>query len=168
MNTNLEAIFNEAEKRYLTTDELGAVGTYVDSLPDRLGLYRMLRDQEVDLLQKVADQLQQEYSQASVPVLEHCIKNGVLALRSCALTMLMMDDNHIHDRVTWLKQIQQTYQSQEMDASFYRLLEKQLTATLSPQQMALLQPPLTAVQNSLGDRAQAVEVSENFSVSSLF
>jgi len=168
MNTNLETIFNEAEKRYLNSEELSAVGNYVDSLPARLALYRMLRDQEVSLLQSVANQLEQDYSQVGTAALEQCIKNGVLALRSCALTMLMMDDNHIHDRITWLKQSQQTYQSRDIDASFYRLLEKQLNATLSVEQMGLLQPSLTAVQNSLGDRAQAVEVSENFSVSSLF
>lgn len=168
MNTNLETIFNEAEKRYLTSDELGAVGQYVDSLPERLGLYRLLRDQEVTLIQAVADQLEQDHRGVSVPLLEQCIKSGVLALRSCALTMLMMDDNHIHERMTWLKQSQQTYQSQEIDASFYRLLDKQLNASLNPQQMVLLQPSLTVVYNTLGDRARSVEVSENLSVSSLF
>ncbi|KKI99319.1 globin family protein [Prochlorothrix hollandica] len=168
MNSNLETIFNEAEKRYLTTDELGTMGNYVDSLPTRLSVYRWLRDQEVELLQTVADQLQQEYSQASVPVMEQCIKNGVLALRSCAMAMLMLDDNYVHDRVSWLKQSQQNYQSQEMDASFYRLLDKQLSRLLNTQQLSLLQPSLNVVQNVLGDRARAVEASENLSVSSLF
>jgi len=168
MHTSVEAVFNEAEKRYLTSDELAVLGQYVDTMPNRLTLYRQLRDREVDLFQAVADQLQREFSQTPETTLEQCVKNGVLALRSCAMAMLMMDDNRLQDRLAWLKQSQQNYQSQDMDATLYRLLDKQLAQMFSGQQVALLQPFLNAIQNALGDRARAIEAAESISVSSLF
>lgn len=58
MPPQLEAIFDDAESRYLKPNELQLLSQYVDSLPVRLSAYRTLRDRELEVMQLVADQLQ--------------------------------------------------------------------------------------------------------------
>jgi hypothetical protein len=150
MDTRIESIFDEAENRYLNPDELGILSEYVESLPDRLEAYRLLRDQEITVMQKVADQLQVELSQESVENLERSIKNALLSLRYCAMGMLLNDDalvkNHL---VNWLSQTTKVYNTQAIDKALYRLLIQELGQTLSPSQMAFLKPMLTLAQDSL-------------------
>jgi len=55
MNPKLEALFDEPERAYLQTDELNALSQFVSSLPERITLYQRLRNEEVTLMQSVAD-----------------------------------------------------------------------------------------------------------------
>jgi hypothetical protein len=175
MSLTIESVFNEAEKRYLSADELGIVTQYVSSLNDRLALYRTLREQEVTWTQVVVNQLQQQFAQTDSQLLEQVIKNGLLALRSCSMAMLLKDDSYIQERIAWLKQAQANYKSQAIDTAFYHLLNQQLQQNLSPQHMALLQSSLTQVQTALGQTSgpmaqpeQESQLEEELSMASLF
>lgn len=150
MNSNIETLLDVAEDRYLKPEELTALGQYVTSLSDRLVIYRTLRDQEVQIMQPVADQLQAQYAQEPTEKLERCIKNALLVLRYCAMAMLLDDDNFVRDRISgWLTEVTQVYNTQAVDQQLYRLLEAKLNQTLPANQMSLLKPHLQTAQSVL-------------------
>lgn len=150
MNSQLETILDEAENRYLKPEELNLLSQYVESLPERLEAYRAIREKEIDLMQKVADQLQAEMPQEPVENLERCIKNTILVLRQCSMSMLLNDPDLIRLRLMgWLKQIAEAYQTSHIDSALYRLLEQQLQQQLSPKHLDLLTPLLTLAKNEL-------------------
>lgn len=157
MHPNLESIFDEAENRYLSADELGLISQYVESLPGRLDSYRNLRDNELEIMQLVANDLQAQLPQSSVDVLERSVKNGLLILRYCAMGMLLNDETLIRDRLLgWLTELSKVYDTTEIDSVLFRLMHQHLGRMLPPQQMTLLAPMLEMVQSELlGETAQA-------------
>lgn len=150
MNSNIETLLDVAEDRYLKPEELTALGQYVTSLSDRLVVYRTLRDQELQIMQPVADQLQAQYAQEPIDKLERCIKNALLVLRYCAMAMLLDDDHFVRDRLSgWLTEMTQVYSTQAVDQQLYRLLEAKLAQTLPANHMVLLKPHLQTAQTVL-------------------
>ena len=156
MHQQLESLFDEAENRYLKPEELGVLSQYVDSLPQRLETYRQLRDQELALMQQVADQLQAAMPQESIETLERSIKNALLVLRYCAMAMLLNDTSFVQNRLlNWLSRTVQTYNTQAVDMALYRLLNQRLTQVFNPQQLSLLKPSLALAQSTLLNAAKA-------------
>lgn len=150
MHEQLESVFDEAENRYLKPEELSVISQYVDTLPDRLDTYRNLRDKELDIMQRVADQLTAEFPQESVETLERSIRNALLVLRYCAMGMLLNDEGFVKERIQgWLSQTIQVYNTQAIDTALYRLLRQSLHKTFSAAQMSLLEPMLTLAQSLL-------------------
>jgi Phycobilisome protein len=150
MHPNLETIFDEAENRYLKPEELGVINQYVESLPERLATYRHLRDQELNIMQKVADQLQIEMPQEKVESLERSIKNALLMLRSCSMSMLLNDESFIRERLlSWVGKTMQVYDTKAIDVVLYRLLNQQLAQTFTARQISFFQPMLTLAQTML-------------------
>lgn len=147
MQSPMNGIFDEAENRYLKPEELQLIGHYVGSITDRINAYRALRDRELDLIQRAADQLQFDLPNAELSVLERAIKNGMLILRHCGMAMLLNDPNFIQTRLLdWLKDSIELYQAQGADAAFFGLMKQQLNLSLTTQQMALLEPFLSQVE----------------------
>jgi hypothetical protein len=147
MNSFLESIFDNAENRFLKPEELKLLNQYVGSLPDRLQVYRMLRDREIDIMQWVADQLQAAMPQEKTELLERSIKNAVLMLRYCAMGMLMNDDRIVCDRyVAWFSEMSHIYNTEAIDATLYHYLNLKLTQTLDSKAMSLLKPMLLLAQ----------------------
>jgi hypothetical protein len=149
MHPTLESVFNDAESRYLNANELNIVGNYVESIPDRLDVYRILRDEEVNILQPVVDQLQKKFPTADAKRLERGIKNGILSLRACAMGMLLNDQGYVQERIQWIKQTQKNNGLEDIDAVFYPLLEQQLNQTLGNLKMKLLQETFQQVRSAL-------------------
>lgn len=150
MHPQIDALFDEAESRYLKPEELNIISQFVESLPERLAAYRTLRDQELTVMQQVADQLQAQMPQEKVETLERSIKHALLMLRYCAMAMLVNDQNLIRDRfLQWLSQTSQIYATQKVDVLLYQLLNQRLSQTLSPSHLNLLKPMLTLAQNTL-------------------
>lgn len=154
MHPQIEALFDEAENRYLNSEELGVINHYVDSLPTRIDAYRTLRDRELEVMQWVADQLQAELPQVPIANLERSIKNALLLLRYCAMGMLLQDHNFVQDRLlNWLMKTVSAYDTAAIDAVLYRLLNQHLAATLSSEHMELLGPFITEAQAVLVQEA---------------
>lgn len=143
MNSKLEALFEQPEKRYLNAADLSILSQYVSSIPERLKVYRLLRDQEVVLLQPVADLLQQQQPDLSATVLERSLRNGLLVLRYAALAMLMDDPAYVSARLqSWLPEMIQSYDSQAVDLALCELLSQRLAQLLLLPQFNLLRPSL--------------------------
>ncbi|MBD1910071.1 MULTISPECIES: hypothetical protein [unclassified Leptolyngbya] len=150
MHPQLESVFDEAENRYLKPEELSVLSQYVSSLPERLDTYRVLRDRELDIMQKVADDLVAAMPGESQPRLERSIRNALLVLRYCAMGMLLEDESFVQGRIQgWLKESIQAYDTPQIETQLYTLLDKHLAQSLSAAQVALLKPLLALAQNTL-------------------
>lgn len=156
MHPQIEALFDEAETRYLNAEELTVINQYVDSLPTRIDAYRALRDQELEIMQWVADQLQSQVPQASVEMLERSIKNALLLLRYCAMGMLLQDQTFVQDRLlNWLTKTVAVYETTAIDTVLHQLLNQRLSEVLSAEQMQLLSPHITEAQQALIEKSAA-------------
>ncbi|NJK34563.1 MAG: hypothetical protein HC919_06205 [Oscillatoriales cyanobacterium SM2_2_1] len=151
MKTQLQELLDRAQERYLTSQDLKQFEDYVASLPDRLALYRLLRDQEVALLQRVADQAEAELKDAvGVETLEEGIKNLILVLRYGAMAMLLDDEGFLKQRLlSWLERVLPIQQMRQLNEMLYRFLNQELKQRLTPRQQTLLLPLITTAQVTL-------------------
>lgn len=157
MHPQIEAVFDNAETRYLKPEELRLITQYVQSLPERLAVYRSLRDQELEVMQWVADQLQAQMPQEEQELLERSIKNALLMLRCCSMGMLLNDEALIQERfLRWVSQSAKVYNTEKIDTTLYRLLNQRLTKMLGAKQMSCLSPMLTIAQNALVSQSEPV------------
>lgn len=147
MHPPIQAIFDDAENRYLKSEELTVLNQYVQSLPNRLEMYRLVRDQEIEWVQQVANQLQAEMPQEPVENLERSLRNALLVLRCCAMGMLLNDESFVEKRLfSWFSATSSVYNTRSIDAALYRLLEQTLSQALAPNQLDLLSPLLNQAQ----------------------
>jgi Phycobilisome protein len=148
MNPHIEAVFDDAENRYLKPEELELISQYTHSLPARLETYQSLRDCELGIMQWAAHQLQAEMPLELVENLERSIKNGLLMLRCCAMAMLVNDQDLIRDRfLVWSSSMATVYGSHLIDTALYRLINHRLNQVLEVEQMKLLMPMLAYAQD---------------------
>lgn len=167
MNPKLEALFDEPEKAYLQPEELNALSQYVSSLPERLNLYQRLRNEEVTLLQAIADTLQQQFPQESEERLKRCLQNGILMVRYAAIAMLTDDIDMVTKRLaTWLPEMIDAYDTRAIDLALYKLVKTQFAGRFSPAQMALLLPGIDAAEQLIAG-GQATTESEEITSESL-
>ena len=124
MHPQIETIFDEAEHRYLKPEELGVINQYVNSLPERLDTYRMLRDRELEIMQQVADQLEAALPNETVENLERSLKNALLLLRYSAMGMLLNDEAFVQSRLlSWLMTTISIHNTQAIDTALFPLAE---------------------------------------------
>ncbi|MBD2021622.1 hypothetical protein H6F43_15690 [Leptolyngbya sp. FACHB-36] len=147
MHPPIQAIFDDAENRYLKSEELTVLNQYVQSLPSRLEMYRLVRDQEIEWVQQVADQLQAEMPQEPVENLERSLRNALLVLRCCTMGMLLNDESFVEKRLfSWFSATNSVYNTRSIDVALYRLLNQTLSQVLAPNQLDLLSPLLNQAQ----------------------
>jgi hypothetical protein len=150
MIPKIQELINQAQDRYLASDELGLMESYVSSLPERLKLYKLIRDREIDILQTVADQVPTELPNITDEELETGIKNLILVLRYCSMAMLLNDENFLKERLlNWLEGIMSMRDMRRLNETLYKLLNQLLRQQFSPTQLSLLQPLITAAQVTL-------------------
>lgn len=150
MTLPISSVFDQAENRYLKPKELKLITQYVASMPERLDTYRTLRDRELEIMQAVVDQLQAELPQEAAENLERCIKNALLMLRNCALSLLLDDETIVQRRfLDWVEPLSRIYGTTTIDAKLYRLLNQQLSNVLSANHMRYLSPSLLMAQAAL-------------------
>jgi hypothetical protein len=122
----------------------------VKSLPERLTLYKLLRDREIEILQKVADRAEIELNKTDTADIESGIKNLILVMRYCAMGMLLNDENFLKQRLLrWLEQIMALKEMRQINDVLYKLLNQILRQELSTHQLSLIQPLITTAQVTL-------------------
>lgn len=168
MNPKLEALFDEPEKAYLQAEELNALSQFVSSLPERINFYQRLRNEEVTLMQAVADALQQKFPQESEDKLKRSLQNAILMVRYAAMAMLTDDVDMVTKRLaTWLPEIVAAYDTQAIDAALYALIKEQFAGRFSPAQMALLSPGVDAAERLITGGQSSTEPEEEITSESL-
>jgi Phycobilisome protein len=150
MNQILNMLFKEPDKRYLTPQELGQLSQYVSSLPERIKIYRQLREQETKLMQAVVDQLSAQHKSLDMAQLGQSAKQAILILRYSAMAMLSGDQELGARRLAdWLPTMVEAYQTQTVDELLYPILHDYLARIFPAPHLALLKPALESAQKLL-------------------
>jgi len=156
MTFKLDALFESPDKRYLDANDLSILSQYVSSIPERVRVYRTVRDQQVTIMQAVADTLQQQTNQPE-DLVERSIRNGLMVLRYVAMAMLLDDQGFIEERLRgWLPEIVKAYETQAIDRQLFQLLEQKLAAVLTQPQLHLMKPMLDQAQAIMLDTRETV------------
>ncbi len=146
MTFKLDSLVNSSGQSYLEPSELTTLSQYVSSIPERLAVYRILRDQEIAIMQPIANALQQ-HAQAPAAKLEQSLRHGLMVMRHIAMAMLLDDSQFLEQRLKgWLPDIVNSHDTQALDRQLFQLLDQQLGRVLTPAQLHLLKPGLAQVE----------------------
>ncbi|MGF1459395.1 MAG: hypothetical protein ACFBSG_10250 [Leptolyngbyaceae cyanobacterium] len=168
MNSQLVALFDEPEKAYLQAGELNQLSQFVSSLPERISFYQRLRNEEVTLMQTVADALQRQFPRESEDKLKRSLQNGILMVRYAAMAMLTDDADLVTQRLeTWLPEIIEAYETQAIDTALYQLIKEQFAGRFSPAQMTLLLPSIEAAARLISPAPTAAQTDGEITSESL-
>lgn len=151
MHSILSGLFDDAENRYLPPDNLKRLNQYVKSVPLRIATYRALRDNEVKIMQVVANRLETEFvAKYGVERIEQALRHGLLVLRHTAMALLMEDGEYLERQLLgWLRESMTIHGTTPIDTALLRYLRQVLAKAMNPQQLTLLDPMLVGVQKSL-------------------
>ena len=159
MNPKLEGLFDEPENRYLKPEELSVLSQFISSLPERINFYRRLRNEELTLMQPVADALSRQLPQESEEKLKRGLQNAILMMRYAAMAMLADDPTLVTQRLeSWLPYMAEAYDTTTIDQTLYQLIREQLASRFSGEQMMLITPGLDAAEALLS--SQSVESND--------
>lgn len=150
MQTDLENFFHRAEHHYLQNLEMIVFRHQIAVIRKRLAIYECLRDNELELFQLIAEQLEAHFPDENSQLLERAIRHWIAVIRYCAMAMLLNNHDFLRNRLLdWLTDIIKTYKMQAIEQYLYELLEHQLEELFVAEQMALLKPFLTQAQTTL-------------------
>ena len=150
MHPEIEALLEQAENRFLKTEELIAFKRHAASLAQRLKIYEFLREKETSIFQPIANKLQETFPNEQQENLERSLKHWLLVLRYCGMAMLLNDRNFLEQRLQdWLSGIVSAHQTETIEAAVCNLLQSRIKEMLSEQARAILQPFLDQAQSLL-------------------
>jgi hypothetical protein len=159
MTFKLDTLFNAPDKQYLDANDLSILSQYVSSIPERMAVYRTLRDQEIAIMQPIADALQQQGGHPE-PMVERSVRNGLMVLRYAAMAMLLDDSGFVEERLQgWLPEMVKAYETQAIDQQLFQLLQQQLGKVFSPAQLNLLKPSLEKAQSLMLNQRETVNAT---------
>jgi hypothetical protein len=150
MYPELQALIHEAEFQYLQKKDLDQLSSHVSSLQEKLATYQILREQEIEIFQAVADKLLDLFPQKNPQQIETVIRHWLLVTRYCAMAMLLNNPEFLERRLLeWLTDIVNAHELQALENSLYSILEAKLSKNLTEKQVAYLQPFLVQAKNAL-------------------
>ena len=144
MTSTLQELLYQSESEYLAQDNVDVLKKKLDDVPIKLRVYKILRDDESDIFQHVADEIEAKVPYAEIAAVKIELKHWIYILRSCAMGMLMDDLAFAKSRILdWISG-QETSESQpELRSLSGQLLMKVLQGRLSPEEVAILEPYLS-------------------------
>jgi hypothetical protein len=150
MHPDLQSLLYKSQEHYLQSVEMKLIKHHVGALGSRLAIYKLLRDQELQVFQPVADQLQQLYPREEERVLEQCLLQWITVTRYAAMGMLMSNPEFLQHRLLeWLTDILQAQKTQDISNHIYELLQAQLRQMFSAEQLDMILPYLDQARASL-------------------
>lgn len=150
MYPELKNLLYAAEEHYLQPQEIETCKQHLASLQQRQATYQLLREHELAIFQAIADRLPRKLPQAKPTNLEQGLKRWIAVMRYCAMAMLLNNPEFLQRRLLeWLTDLVQLQQTNECDCHIYQMLIAELPEFLDTEQLALLQPFLTQVENTL-------------------
>ena len=76
MYAELRELLYDAEEHYLKSEEIDKLRQNVESLKERLAIYKELRNREIDIFQAIANELEKELDPTEVEQLPELIVHG--------------------------------------------------------------------------------------------
>ena len=132
MHSDFQRFLQDAEDHYLQGSEIADFKQHVSSLEQRLQTYKLLRNQELEIWQPIADQLQAACPDESAERIEKALQHWIAALRYGAMAMLMNNPEFLQHRLLeWLTDIVQAHQLHNLEHQLSERLEARLKETLS-------------------------------------
>jgi hypothetical protein len=155
MHPEISRLLEQAEQRYLQTNEIELFRRYAVSLARRMEVYETLRDKEEKIFQPVADRLVAAFPDTGQEILERSLQHWLLISRYCGTAMLLSDSDFLALRLQdWMTGLVQTHQTQTIEHKLYELLVQGLKAELSEKQFPLIQPFVEKAKSLLLDETQ--------------
>lgn len=159
MHPEIKNLLYEAEEHYLQSEEIEALKQSTSSLAQRLEIYELLRDQELDIFQPIANQLLEAFPHEQQETLERALKHWLSILRYCAMAMLLNNQEFLQLRLlNWLSDLVQVQEMQKIENTLYQLLQSHLKEILSYKQLALIKPFLSQVETILLETGNLAEL----------
>lgn len=150
MYPELKELLYDAEDHYLQETEIYKLRSYVDSMQIRLAIYKHLRNQEINLFQEIANQLEKELTQKETPQIEKAIINWAGILRYLAMAMLLNSQEFLERRILeWLNPSLEAHQAVSINKRVYQMLYSRLQGDLDKSQWTIIQPFLQGARNTL-------------------
>ena len=150
MHPEIEALANRAEDRYLTPGELEDLRQCIQTLGQRLEVYEMIRDRELEIFQPIADRLVAAFPHQEQIVLEKSLKQWLSILRYSAIAMLNNNPQILTNQLlSWFKGIVDTHETHKIETKLYQLLQARLKELLSNRAMSLIQPFIAEAETVL-------------------
>ncbi len=150
MHKNLEIMMQMAEDYYLQGLEVKAFKLHIDSLKQRLALYKQLRDQEIAIFQPIADDMVRSLPEEDEKKLETVLKHWIAVMRYGAMAMLLNNPEFLQRRLLeWLATPINIHGMQSLERRLYHKLQDRLGEILSSEQIALLNPFLKQAEDTL-------------------
>ncbi|GAC1460929.1 MAG: phycobilisome protein [Chamaesiphon sp.] len=150
MHAEIKSLLYEAEAHYLQLDEIETFKHSASSLAQRLETYELVREQELEIFQPVADRLVEAFPQEQQETLERTLKQWLSVLRYCSMAMLLNNQEFLKRRLLeWLTDLVKAHKTQKIEKALYQLLQNQLKELLAQEQLALLQPFLEQAEMTL-------------------
>jgi Phycobilisome protein len=150
MYTAIADLLYQAESKYLEESDLNLLKDYIESLSQRLEIYKILREQELAIFQPIANQLNDIFSQEELQKIELALKYWIAVLRYCGMAMVINDADYLtHHILEWLSPQIQAHQIQSLSNKLFVLLRKNLSKKLSFDQFILLKPFIKQIEQSL-------------------
>jgi len=150
MYTELRELLYDAEDHYLQSGEIEKLRENVGSLKEKLAIYKNLRNQEIDVFQAIANELEKKLSPTEIDQLPELIVNWATILRYVAMGMLLNSNEFIHRRILeWINPVIQAHNRVSLDNQVYKLLCLSLKDKLEAKQWQTLQPFLLEVEQTI-------------------
>jgi hypothetical protein len=150
MYTELRELLYDAEDHYLQSGEIEKLRENVGSLKEKLAIYKDLRNQEIDVFQAIANELEKKLSPTEIDQLPELIVNWATILRYVAMGMLLNSNEFIHRRILeWINPVIQAHNRVSLDNQVYKLLCLSLKDKLEAKQWQTLQPFLLEVEQTI-------------------
>jgi hypothetical protein len=150
MIADLESILYKAEATYLEPSDLSIFKSQIFSLEKRLQVYELLRDQETEVFQYIANQLIKDFPELDEFKIKQALQHWILIMRHCGMAML--SDNHLylqHRILEWLPETIEIHDLKVVEEKLCSLLQKRLQKALGSENFSLLEPFLEQSQNAL-------------------
>lgn len=143
----LQELIHEAESKYLGQSDLVKLLQEMASMRPRLAVYRYLRDNEVYIFQKVADELLAQLPQEKTRNIENCLRHWLSITRYSAMAMLLNNPEYLQRHLLeWLTDIVRVYEYQHISKKLHSLLINRLKEELPDNGIKYIEPFLNQAQ----------------------
>ena len=150
MIKDLESILYKAEDRYLDTQDLAIFKSQTFSLEKRLQTYELLRSQETEVFQYVANQLSRNFSDIKEDKICKALHHWLMVTRYCAMAMLADNPEYLQYRILeWLPEQIDVYNLKVLEENVFLFLHKRLKKNLNAEQFSLIEPFLQQAKDAL-------------------
>ncbi len=150
----LQELIYQAECDYLQTEDIENLKTEVSTLKQRINVYKTLRDNEVEIFQKIANQLLDKLPKEKLNEIQSCLLQWLSITRYCSMAMILNNPEFLERRLLeWLTDIVEVHQTQSTSQMLHSLLMSRLGEFLSESDITYIEPFLSQANNYLSSQS---------------